>query len=74
MQYVVECFNNSSLFHKALKEAFETFCNKSVGEMTSAELLASFCNTLLTKASPFCIFFWLADLHDIVWKGIYLCV
>lgn len=29
-QYVQECFGNSSLFHKALKEAFETFCNKQV--------------------------------------------
>jgi cullin 1 len=49
VQYVVECFSNSSLFHKALKEAFEAFCNKSVGDMSSAELLANFCNTLLTK-------------------------
>lgn len=50
MQYVVESFNNSSLFHKALKEAFEAFCNKTVATITSAELMANFCNTLLTKA------------------------
>ncbi|CAL8463270.1 g2804 [Coccomyxa elongata] len=49
LQYVVESFNNSSLFHKALKEAFESFCNKTVATITSAELMANFCNTLLTK-------------------------
>lgn len=49
IQYVVESFNNSSLFHKALKEAFESFCNKTVATITSAELMANFCNTLLTK-------------------------
>jgi cullin 1 len=51
MQYVTESFNNSSLFHKALKEAFEAFCNRKVGDLTSAELMANFCNTLLTKVS-----------------------
>ena len=49
-QYVTESFNSSSLFHKALKEAFEAFCNKQVGGLASAELMANFCNTLLTKA------------------------
>lgn len=47
--YVTECFNNSSLFHKALKEAFEQFCNKQVGGSSSAELMASFCDNLLKK-------------------------
>ena len=28
---VQDSFGNSSLFHKALKEAFEAFCNKQVG-------------------------------------------
>lgn len=28
--YVVSYFGSASLFHKALKEAFETFCNKQV--------------------------------------------
>jgi cullin 1 len=51
LQYVTESFNSSSLFHKALKEAFEAFCNRKVGDLTSAELMANFCNTLLTKAS-----------------------
>lgn len=50
MLYVSECFANSSLFHKALKEAFEAFCNKSVAQNhTSAELLANFCDNLLKK-------------------------
>jgi cullin 1 len=48
-QYVNECFANSSLFHKALKEAFEAFCNKSVAGSTSAELMANFCDNLLKK-------------------------
>jgi hypothetical protein len=39
-----------SLFHKALKEAFEAFCNKSVAGSTSAELFANFCDNLLKKA------------------------
>ena len=49
VQYVTECFSNSSLFHKALKEAFEQFCNKQVGGSSSAELMASFCDNLLKK-------------------------
>ncbi|KAK3248376.1 Cullin-1 [Cymbomonas tetramitiformis] len=49
LQYVTECFLNSSLFHKAVKEAFEVFCNKAIAGSTSAELLASFCDNLLKK-------------------------
>jgi len=49
LKYVSECFANSSLFHKAVKEAFEIFCNKGVAGSTSAELLASFCDNLLKK-------------------------
>lgn len=48
-QYVEECFSNSSLFHKALKEAFESFCNKQVAGSSSAELMANFCDNLLKK-------------------------
>ncbi len=32
-----------------LQEAFESFCNKSVGTSSSAELMASFCDNLLKK-------------------------
>ena len=44
-----ECWQNSTLFHKALKEAFEVCCNKQVGASTFAELLANFCDALLKK-------------------------
>ncbi|ONK78652.1 uncharacterized protein A4U43_C02F21040 [Asparagus officinalis] len=49
LAYVQNCFQNHSLFHKALKEAFEVFCNKSVAGSSSAELLASFCDNILKK-------------------------
>jgi len=50
--YVNDCFGNSSLFHKAVKEAFEVFCNRVVSGSSSAELLASFCDNLLKKGGP----------------------
>ncbi|XP_057509252.1 cullin-1 [Actinidia eriantha] len=49
MAYVNECFANHTLFHKALKEAFEVFCNKNVSGCSSAEMLASFCDNILKK-------------------------
>jgi len=49
MTYVNDCFLNHILFHKALKEAFEVFCNKTVGGSSSAELLATFCDNILKK-------------------------
>ncbi|WCJ26040.1 cullin 1 [Euphorbia peplus] len=49
MDYVVGCFQNHTLFHKAMKEAFEVFCNKNVGGSSSAELLATFCDNILKK-------------------------
>lgn len=49
MSYVTDCFGGSSLFHKALKEAFESFCNKQVAGASAAELMASFCDTMLRK-------------------------
>ncbi|KAI7982239.1 Cullin-1 [Camellia lanceoleosa] len=49
MAYVNDCFANHTLFHKALKEAFEVFCNKQVSGCSSAELLASFCDNILKK-------------------------
>ncbi|KAL0389605.1 UNVERIFIED_CONTAM: Cullin-1 [Sesamum calycinum] len=47
--YVTDCFCNNSLFHKALKDAFETFCNKVIGGTSTPELLASFCDNILKK-------------------------
>ncbi|XP_028804231.1 cullin-1 isoform X1 [Neltuma alba] len=49
MAYVNDCFVNHTLFHKALKEAFEIFCNKNVAGSSSAELLATFCDNVLKK-------------------------
>ncbi|KAI3443144.1 uncharacterized protein J3R85_000033 [Psidium guajava] len=49
--YANDCFQNHTLFHKALKEAFEVFCNKGVGVSSSAELLATFCDIYLRKDS-----------------------
>ncbi|KAL1318020.1 hypothetical protein HN51_070265 [Arachis hypogaea] len=49
MTYVNDCFINHTLFHKALKEAFEVFCNKNVAGSSSAELLATFCDNILKK-------------------------
>jgi len=53
IQYVNDCFGgkHDSLFHKALKEAFEVFCNKTIVGSTSAELMATFCDNLLKKGS-----------------------
>lgn len=51
MNYVCNCFGGSSIFHKALKEAFESFCNKQVGDASPAELMASFCDLVLRKGS-----------------------
>ncbi|TKY72632.1 Cullin-1 protein [Spatholobus suberectus] len=49
LTYVNDCFQNHTLFHKALKEAFEIFCNKGVAGSSSAELLATFCDNILKK-------------------------
>ncbi|KAI4345439.1 hypothetical protein L6164_012564 [Bauhinia variegata] len=49
LAYVNECFQNHTLFHKALKEAFEVFCNKGVAGSSNAELLATFCDNILKK-------------------------
>ncbi|KAI9122997.1 hypothetical protein K1719_005886 [Acacia pycnantha] len=49
LAYVNECFQNHTLFHKALEEAFEVFCNKGVNGSSSAELLATFCDNILKK-------------------------
>mmetsp|Transcript_8359 Transcript_8359/g.21552 ORF Transcript_8359/g.21552 Transcript_8359/m.21552 type:complete len:763 (+) Transcript_8359:378-2666(+) len=49
--YVVECFQNDSQFLKALKEAFEFFCNKAIGNSSPAEMLATFCDNLLKRGS-----------------------
>ncbi|KAL6627867.1 hypothetical protein ACP70R_031593 [Stipagrostis hirtigluma subsp. patula] len=47
--YVTGCFQNHTLFHKALKEAFEVVCNKDVAGCTSAEMFATYCDNILKK-------------------------
>ncbi|KAL3827853.1 hypothetical protein ACJIZ3_016655 [Penstemon smallii] len=47
--YVINCFFSNSLFHMALMEVFEVFCNKVVAGSSTAELLASFCDDMLKK-------------------------
>ncbi|KAH9620688.1 hypothetical protein KSS87_015710 [Heliosperma pusillum] len=49
MTYVIECFGSHTIFHKALKEAFELFLHKGVAGSSSAELLATFCDNILKK-------------------------
>ncbi|CAL5072266.1 unnamed protein product [Urochloa decumbens] len=49
MGYVISCFQNHTLFHKALKGAFEVVCNKDVAGCTSAELFACYCDSILRK-------------------------
>ncbi|KAE8685197.1 Cullin-2 [Hibiscus syriacus] len=47
--YLNSCFKSHDLFQKALKEAFEVFCNKTVNGNVSAENLASFADHILRK-------------------------
>ncbi|KAI3831029.1 hypothetical protein MKX03_011636 [Papaver bracteatum] len=47
--YVTNCFKKDNLFYKALKEAFEDFCNKSVGGSSAAELFSTFSESILRK-------------------------
>ncbi|KAI3864099.1 hypothetical protein MKW98_031691, partial [Papaver atlanticum] len=49
MLYVTTCFAGHTLFHKALKEAFEVFCNKVIAGSSSAELLSNFSDNILKK-------------------------
>lgn len=49
---VKECFQTHSNMHKALKDAFEMFCNKSVAGSATPELLANFCDLLLSRKGP----------------------
>ncbi|KAL5541836.1 hypothetical protein UlMin_009546 [Ulmus minor] len=49
LAYLNKYFHNRTLFHKALRVAFEVFCNKGVAGNSSAELLATFCDNILKK-------------------------
>ncbi|KAJ1283771.1 hypothetical protein BS78_03G152000 [Paspalum vaginatum] len=45
MAYVVTCFQNNTLFHKA----FEVVCNKNVAGCSSAEMFSTYCDSILKK-------------------------
>jgi len=47
--YVNDCFGANALFNRALKEAFEYFCNKGIAGNSTAQLLADFSDKLLKK-------------------------
>ncbi|XLT81001.1 hypothetical protein HN873_002754 [Arachis hypogaea] len=51
LSYVNDCFQNHTLFHRALKESFEVFCNKVVAGSWSTELLATFSDANILIAS-----------------------
>jgi len=40
-------FGNNTLFQKVLKEAFEVFVNKEIGNCSTAELLSTFCDNIM---------------------------
>jgi cullin 1 len=40
-------FSGHSLFQKALKDAFVDFVNKNIGQFTNAELMSTFCDSIL---------------------------
>ncbi|KAK4264654.1 hypothetical protein QN277_025800 [Acacia crassicarpa] len=49
MGYVKRFFMNNNVLRKALKEAFEVLCNKSVTGISSSELVSTFCDNILKK-------------------------
>ncbi|KAB1214024.1 Cullin-1 [Morella rubra] len=61
LAYVNKCFSSHTLFHKALKEAFEVFCNKGVAGSSSAELLAPFVITSSRKVEVVKLLAYISD-------------
>ncbi|KAL8031552.1 hypothetical protein ABFX02_13G033600 [Erythranthe guttata] len=47
--YTTGCFCNNAVLHKALKQAFESFCNQVVCGTSNADHLASYCDYILKK-------------------------
>ncbi|XP_061988983.1 cullin-1-like isoform X1 [Rosa rugosa] len=47
MAYVSDCFMNHSFLRRAIKEAFEFICNKTVAGSSCAELLVALCDNIL---------------------------
>lgn len=49
MDLVNNCFGKHSVFNKAMKEAFERFVNEQVGDSSTAQLFANYCDSLLNS-------------------------
>lgn len=49
MDLVNNCFEKHPVFLKAMKEAFERFVNEQVGDASTAQLFANFCDSLLNS-------------------------
>eukprot|EP00746_Dinoflagellata_sp_MGD_P069962 gnl/MRDRNA2_/MRDRNA2_28620_c0_seq1.p1 gnl/MRDRNA2_/MRDRNA2_28620_c0~~gnl/MRDRNA2_/MRDRNA2_28620_c0_seq1.p1 ORF type:complete len:754 (+),score=149.93 gnl/MRDRNA2_/MRDRNA2_28620_c0_seq1:93-2354(+) len=47
---VNECFSQSSLFQKSMKEAFESVINRDIGKYSFAMLMSSFCDRILKRS------------------------
>lgn len=47
MHLVSDCFGSHAVFIKAMKEAFERFVNERVGDSSTAQLFANYCDSLL---------------------------
>jgi Cullin family/Cullin protein neddylation domain len=49
LDLVTNCFERHQVFNKAMKEAFERFVNEQVGDSSTAQLFANFCDSLLNS-------------------------
>nr|XP_019706195.1 cullin-1-like [Elaeis guineensis] len=47
--YIAKCFNGNNQFYRALREAFEVFCNKMIAGTSVAELMAAHADNILKK-------------------------
>lgn len=46
---VSNCFGKHVVFNRCMKEAFERFVNEQVGDISTAQLLANYCDSLLNS-------------------------
>jgi cullin 1 len=47
---VQTCFDDSAVFHKALKEAFQDIVNRPSGKHSTADLVSSYCDSILKSS------------------------
>lgn len=48
-ELVTNCFGKHTVFNRAMKEAFERFVNEQVGQTSTAQLFANYCDSLLNS-------------------------